>query len=273
MLHKQYPSLEASIVKVRDYTCRRPFHMILEVSVQNPTSCSPEPTAVAISQTCRYEDSFNLVGDERPVFIRFELKQTVSTTGSESRDAQKPVFSSADFFDQDPVVRIFQASYEQIVKLINKDEKPLHQSLRYLAAYIFELLDQSSSQNKVEEVQVSLNDTRKKERLKCHLTRNEYNELADRNLFITKEELLTRAADHKVFVALGSNVGDRIAMLEAACAMMKDEGLHVKRTSSLYETKPMYFEKQDQFVNGVCQVWRSWDCTCTRRLLTLIDKH
>ncbi|KAI2613812.1 Dihydropteroate synthase-like protein [Hypoxylon fragiforme] len=56
------------------------------------------------------------------------------------------------------------------------------------------------------------------------------------------------------YIALGSNMGDRIAMIEEACKHMDERGIKVKRTSSLWETKPMYVADQDRFVNGACEV-------------------
>lgn len=58
----------------------------------------------------------------------------------------------------------------------------------------------------------------------------------------------------KAYVALGSNLGDRIAEIERACREMDARGIRVTRTSSLWETEPMYFADQDRFVNGVCEV-------------------
>ena len=55
-------------------------------------------------------------------------------------------------------------------------------------------------------------------------------------------------------VAFGSNMGDRIANIEAALYMMRKRGLRVTKLSSLYETKPMYYDDQDPFLNGVCQI-------------------
>lgn len=60
--------------------------------------------------------------------------------------------------------------------------------------------------------------------------------------------------NHVVHVALGSNVGDRMNMIERACRSMEAQNLKVVRTSSLYETAPMYMEDQAPFINGVCQV-------------------
>ncbi|KAK7183005.1 dihydropteroate synthase [Paraphaeosphaeria sporulosa] len=60
---------------------------------------------------------------------------------------------------------------------------------------------------------------------------------------------------HRAFVALGSNLGDRVAMIEQACNEMDQTGkIKVLRTSSLWETKAMYVLDQDKFVNGVCEV-------------------
>ena len=59
---------------------------------------------------------------------------------------------------------------------------------------------------------------------------------------------------HRVFLALGSNLGNRFEMIESAVREMGDRGLTVHRTSALYETKPMYLENQNSFINGVCEV-------------------
>jgi hypothetical protein len=60
---------------------------------------------------------------------------------------------------------------------------------------------------------------------------------------------------HRAYVALGSNMGDRVAMVEQACKLMEATGeVKILRTSSLYETKAMYVLDQDNFVNGACEV-------------------
>jgi 2-amino-4-hydroxy-6-hydroxymethyldihydropteridine diphosphokinase/dihydropteroate synthase len=56
------------------------------------------------------------------------------------------------------------------------------------------------------------------------------------------------------YIALGSNMGDRIGWIEKACNEMDARGIRVARTSSLWETEPMYVLDQDRFVNGVCEV-------------------
>lgn len=63
-----------------------------------------------------------------------------------------------------------------------------------------------------------------------------------------------RKRTRRAYVALGSNLGDRIAEIERACREMEARGIRLKRTSSLWETEPMYYAEQDRFVNGVCEV-------------------
>ncbi|KIX02373.1 dihydropteroate synthase [Rhinocladiella mackenziei CBS 650.93] len=64
----------------------------------------------------------------------------------------------------------------------------------------------------------------------------------------------SRERPNKAVVAFGSNMGDRIAHIEAALTKMKNENLNIVKLSPLYETKPMYYDDQEPFLNGVCQV-------------------
>ncbi|KAL4880732.1 Dihydropteroate synthase-like protein [Aspergillus karnatakaensis] len=59
---------------------------------------------------------------------------------------------------------------------------------------------------------------------------------------------------HRAFIALGSNVGERVEMIEKACLEMDRAGIRVLRTSSLFETAPMYYLDQEPFMNGACEV-------------------
>ena len=72
--------------------------------------------------------------------------------------------------------------------------------------------------------------------------------------FYHDQSRLTRRA----FVALGSNMGDRVAMIEQACNEIDaSPDVKILQTSSLYETKAMYVLDQDNFVNGACEVHRT----------------
>ncbi|OAP59949.1 dihydropteroate synthase [Fonsecaea erecta] len=59
---------------------------------------------------------------------------------------------------------------------------------------------------------------------------------------------------NKAVVAFGSNLGERLTNIEAALSKMRENDLHILKLSSLYETKPMYYDDQDPFLNGVCQI-------------------
>ena len=59
---------------------------------------------------------------------------------------------------------------------------------------------------------------------------------------------------HRAYVALGSNVGDCIKNVEIACREMAKQDIRTIKTSALYQTQPMYFEDQQPFINGVCEV-------------------
>ena len=62
------------------------------------------------------------------------------------------------------------------------------------------------------------------------------------------------SAKRTAYIALGSNLGDRIGWIEKACNEMSARGIKLTRTSSLWETEPMYVLDQDSFINGVCEV-------------------
>lgn len=57
----------------------------------------------------------------------------------------------------------------------------------------------------------------------------------------------------KVFLSLGSNVGDRAANLNAAITALGGAGFRVRAVSSFYETEPVDYLKQDWFLNCVVE--------------------
>lgn len=63
-----------------------------------------------------------------------------------------------------------------------------------------------------------------------------------------------RLMHHRAYIALGSNVGDRIPNIEAACRALENGGIKILKTSSLFQTKAMYVEDQPDFLNGACEV-------------------
>ena len=63
------------------------------------------------------------------------------------------------------------------------------------------------------------------------------------------------------YIAIGSNIGNRISWIERALVLLKQpgNGITVKRTSSLWETEPMYVTDQGKFLNGVIEVGHASD--------------
>ena len=85
--------------------------------------------------------------------------------------------------------------------------------------------------------------------------------------FLTQESVSSRPGQHLAAIALGSNLGDRFANIEAALRLLDqpelipapvEQGasmsLAVVNTSFLYETAPMYVTDQPSFINCACIV-------------------
>lgn len=57
-----------------------------------------------------------------------------------------------------------------------------------------------------------------------------------------------------IYLGLGANMGDKVANLRRAVALMQEAHIHVFNCSSLYNTPPWGHYEQDDFVNAVCEV-------------------
>jgi len=57
-----------------------------------------------------------------------------------------------------------------------------------------------------------------------------------------------------IYVGLGSNLGDRAGFLLMAVRGLLDTGLQVIRLSSIYETRPVGFVDQPDFLNQVAEI-------------------
>jgi len=61
--------------------------------------------------------------------------------------------------------------------------------------------------------------------------------------------------ENQAYIALGSNMGDRYEYLKKAILLLEShEEITVANTSSIYETDPVGFTDQDQFLNMAVQV-------------------
>lgn len=59
---------------------------------------------------------------------------------------------------------------------------------------------------------------------------------------------------HKLYLSLGSNLGDRAANIHKALELIDERIGSVYRTSSLIETEPCGFHSDNLFLNSVCLV-------------------
>lgn len=57
-----------------------------------------------------------------------------------------------------------------------------------------------------------------------------------------------------IYLALGSNLGDRMKNLEQAIKLLEEHGVNLKRKSQVYETEPYGFKDQPSFLNLVLEV-------------------
>lgn len=58
----------------------------------------------------------------------------------------------------------------------------------------------------------------------------------------------------QVFLGIGSNLGDRLAYLKSAVAVIQAQGILLARASSVYETTPWGYTQQPNFLNCVIEV-------------------
>jgi len=58
----------------------------------------------------------------------------------------------------------------------------------------------------------------------------------------------------RVYLSLGSNLGDRIGTIRRALDQLAAAGIEVRRVSSYYRTEPVEFRQQPWFVNCVAEV-------------------
>ena len=67
--------------------------------------------------------------------------------------------------------------------------------------------------------------------------------------------LPTADATYAAYIGFGSNIGDRLAHIQNAIhALSKAEGTTLQKVSSVYQTDPVGYEAQAQFLNGVAAI-------------------
>lgn len=146
--------------------------------------------------------------------------------------------------------------HEELMKSITGAEVQYGEATALDAAKLaFELADKQYGDKRLESSSISIRSVRsnREDRIEsctARLSRTQYEQGQTSMLNRTSQPMR-----HRVYLALGSNLGDRVSLIESACREMTHRGLRVVRTSGLYETKAMYLEDQQRFINGTCEVY------------------
>ena len=75
---------------------------------------------------------------------------------------------------------------------------------------------------------------------------------------------------NKVYLSLGSNIGNRQEYIESAIELVgKREGIKILKKSGLYETSPVGYVEQDLFLNAVIKIETDFSA---REILKIINK-
>ncbi|MGH9803583.1 MAG: 2-amino-4-hydroxy-6-hydroxymethyldihydropteridine diphosphokinase [Candidatus Acidiferrales bacterium] len=75
------------------------------------------------------------------------------------------------------------------------------------------------------------------------------------------------------YLSLGSNLGDRVAHIERALALLEESGVRVRRRSGFYETEPAGMPSQRWFVNSVVEAETELMPLGLLRLLKRIERQ
>lgn len=74
-----------------------------------------------------------------------------------------------------------------------------------------------------------------------------------------------------VYIALGTNVGEREANLLQALRLLPESGVHLRRLSSVYETEPVDYLDQEWFLNMVLEAQTELDALDLLNALRIIE--
>lgn len=77
---------------------------------------------------------------------------------------------------------------------------------------------------------------------------------------------------HKVYLLLGSNLGDRNKNIEVAISELKDCGIIISKMSSFYNTKPWGYTEQPDFLNQAIECFTNLGAVELLREIKKIEK-
>jgi 2-amino-4-hydroxy-6-hydroxymethyldihydropteridine diphosphokinase len=78
---------------------------------------------------------------------------------------------------------------------------------------------------------------------------------------------------NKVYIAFGSNIGDRYKAVENALSMLEKRGLKVTKKSKIYGKEPYGYTEQPIFINGAVEIETELSCREVLKTLLSIEKE
>ena len=155
-----------------------------------------------------------------------------------------------------PTLFVHQKAAESAAQLLGQRLEP---DPIQMGKLVFNLADEQSPCKRLQDVRIGMeNQSEKNNDSRGTATQTSGSMRLSRIQYEQSEHSMLdhgiREGQHRAYIALGSNIGDRIGTIESACQVMRDRGLKISRTSALYETKAMYLEDQQSFINGACEV-------------------
>lgn len=77
---------------------------------------------------------------------------------------------------------------------------------------------------------------------------------------------------NKVYIAFGSNIGDRYGAVSDAFKMVEENEMKILQKSEIYETEPYGYKDQPAFINGAMLVETELNCREVLTRLLAIEK-
>lgn len=201
-----------------------------------------------------FADSTNPQG--RGIELNFKTKEHASSLVHNSEHEARHERQESSLAFVHPTYLTHQSIASLAKGMIDRRSESTLSDLAWLA---YELTDEQSSCKRLREVSLQFKafepqaESRRGKspqmQFALKLSREQYEQSRKSLMDYTSQKGRNRA-----YVALGSNLGNRIGMIELACQEMSKRDIQVTRTSALYETNPMYLEDQNRFINGTCEV-------------------
>jgi 2-amino-4-hydroxy-6-hydroxymethyldihydropteridine diphosphokinase len=78
---------------------------------------------------------------------------------------------------------------------------------------------------------------------------------------------------NRVYIAFGSNIGDRYKAVSDAFKLIEEKGMRILKKSEIYETEPYGFKDQPPFINGALLAETELSCREVLTSLLAIEKE